>query len=58
MEENAAATAAGGITVQECTDRATIVHFNNAAAQCKIRAAELLAAEAQFRALASQYELL
>ncbi|TGO38844.1 hypothetical protein BHYA_0066g00320 [Botrytis hyacinthi] len=51
MEENAAAAAAEGITVQEFTDRAAVVHFNNAAAQCKISAAE-----AQFRALASQYE--
>ncbi|TGO08940.1 hypothetical protein BTUL_0185g00180 [Botrytis tulipae] len=56
MEENAAAAAAEGITVQEFTDRAVVVHFNNAAAQCKFRAAEFLAAEAQFRALASQYE--
>ncbi|KAF7884765.1 uncharacterized protein EAF02_005101 [Botrytis sinoallii] len=53
MEETAAAAAAEGITVQEFTKRAAVAHFNNAAAQCKTRAAELLAAEAEFRALAS-----
>lgn len=56
MEEAAAAAAAEGITVQEFTNRAAVVHFNNAAAQYKTKSAELLAAEAHFRALASQHE--
>ncbi|KAF7936390.1 uncharacterized protein EAE98_002609 [Botrytis deweyae] len=53
MEETAAAVAAEGITVQEFTNRAAVANYNNAVAQCKTRAAELLAAEAEFRALAS-----
>ncbi|TGO45354.1 hypothetical protein BCON_0400g00040 [Botryotinia convoluta] len=56
MEETAAAAAAEGITFQEFTSRAVVVQFKNAAAQCKTVAAKLLAAETQFRALASLYE--
>ncbi|TGO23754.1 hypothetical protein BPAE_0122g00100 [Botrytis paeoniae] len=55
---NCCGAAAEGITVQKFTTRAVVVQLHSTAAQCKTMAVDILAAEAQFRALASRSELI
>ncbi|KAF7886605.1 uncharacterized protein EAF01_011283 [Botrytis porri] len=57
VKETAAAAATEGITFEEFTNRAAVVGLHNEADECETMAAELIAAGAQLRVLASRVEL-